>query len=113
MFVRMDNWMHGWVNVGVGCWLVVAWAYGRILHARGHLPIGLRALRHARGPAGLLPTNDQHTHSPNHASNNPSIPPSVRTLAHTSIHPPIHSPTHPFVHPPIYLSTHAFIHPCI
>src|SRR6218665_1939522 len=53
----MDNWMHDWENVGVGCLLVVAWAYRRILHTRGPLPICLRALRHiARGPAGLLVT---------------------------------------------------------
>src|SRR6218665_3882104 len=91
----MDDWMHGWVNVCVGWLLVVAWAYGRLIHARGPLPIGLRALRHARAPTGLLPTNNQHTHSPNHASNFPSIQPSVRTLIHISIHPPIHSPIHP------------------
>src|SRR6218665_1176976 len=94
----MDNRMHGWVNVDVGCLLVVAWAYGRILHARGPLPIGLRALRHARGSAGLLPTHDQHTHihTTMHPIIHPSIPPSVRTLTHTSIHSHIHSPTHPF-----------------
>src|SRR6218665_420083 len=99
MVVRTDDWMHGWVSVGVGCLLVVAWAYGRLIHARGPLPIGLRALRHARGPAGLLPTNNQHTYLPKHASNHPSIQPLVRTLTHTSIYPPIHSPPYPFIHP--------------
>src|SRR6218665_1616510 len=94
--------MHGSGYVGIGCLLLVAWAYGRILHARGPLPIVLRALRHARGPAGLLPTNDQHTHSPNHASNNPFIRASVRTFTHTSIH--------PFIHPPIRSSTNTSTH---
>src|SRR6218665_1857962 len=31
----MDDWMHGLANVGVGCFLVVAWTYGRLIHARG------------------------------------------------------------------------------
>src|SRR6218665_4042045 len=59
-------------------------------HARGPLSIGLRALRHARGPAGPILTSNQHTHSPNHASNHPFIQPYLCTLTHTSIHPPIH-----------------------
>src|SRR6218665_2380222 len=125
----MDDWMHGWLSVGIGCLLAVAWAYGRLLHARGPLPIGLRALRHARGPAGLLPTNDQHTHSPNHASTHPSHHPSahsptllftnpfvhqpIHSSTHTSIHPHTHSPAYPFTHINIHPSIHQSIHPSI
>src|SRR6218665_2912520 len=102
--------MHGWVNVGIGCLLVVAWAYGSILHARGPLPINLRALRHARCPAGLLPTNDQHTHSPNH----PSAQSPTHLFTHPFIHPPIRSSTNTFTHIPIHTHTqpthHSFNH---
>src|SRR6218665_373779 len=117
-----DDWMHGWMKMCVGCLLVVAWDYGRLSHARGPLPIGLRVLRHARGPAGLLLTNNQHTfnqpyiQSSNHPSNHPSIRSSTHplpnhTLLHTSIHPPIQSSTHPFIHQSIRTSIHPTIYP--
>src|SRR6218665_382609 len=104
----MDDRLHGWVNVCVDRLLIVARTYGRLLHARGPLPMGLRALRHARGPAGLLPTNNQYPHSP-----------IMHPIIHQPNHPSIHSPTHPFTHPfiftsihsPIHSSTHPFIHP--
>src|SRR6218665_1797008 len=74
------------------CYLFVSSSSGlrALRHARGPLSIGFRALRHARGPAGPLLTSNQHTHSPNHASNHPFIQPYFCTLTHTSIHPPIH-----------------------
>src|SRR6218665_3124626 len=107
----MDDCMHGWVNLCVDCLLVVAWAYGRFIHARGPLPKGLRDARHARGPAGLLPTNKQHTmsYSPKHASNHPPNHPSERS--NPSSHPPIHSPTNPFMPPSTHIPIHPHTHP--
>src|SRR6218665_4135072 len=106
MVVRTDDWMHGWVSVCVGCLLVVAWAYGRLIHARGPLPKGLRALRHARGPAGPLLTNKQHTFT------QPCIQSSIHLTicpyTHPHIHSHAHSFTHPFIHP---LSVRPLIHP--
>src|SRR6218665_2585683 len=107
----MNNWVHGWVNVCVGCLLAVAWAYGRLSHARGPQPIGLRALRHARGPAGPLLTKKQRTHF-----TQPYIPPPIYSPT-PSIHQHLHSPTHPFIHPSIHphihSPTHSFIYPSI
>jgi len=111
-----DGWLDGWLDAWLGkcvCWLlVVAWAYGRLSHARGPCLKAYGVLRHARDPAGLLPTNNQHTLSTNHASNYPSIQPSVRTLTPTFIHPSIHSLTLLFTHPPSVRSlAHPLIHP--
>src|SRR6218665_1805475 len=74
-------------------------------------PAGPLAWRKARKPIGrglwhglisrklkLLLANSQHTHSPNPASNHPSIRPSIQSLTHTSIHSSIHSFTHPSFH---------------
>jgi len=124
--------MHGWVNVGVCCLLVVAWAYGRLIHARGPLSIGLRALRHARGPAG--PVYQQATNTHIHQTMHPIILRSNPPSSHSPIHPfihlfihylsvyaPIHPPTYlstlipiqPTTHPFTHTSIHSFIHPSI
>src|SRR6218665_370591 len=102
--------MHGLVNVRVGCLLVVARAYGRLSHARGPLPIGLRGFTPRQRPSRST-TNKQPTHTLNQPYIQSSIQPSVRSLTRTSIHPPIHSPTHPFTHSSIH--PHPFIHPPI
>src|SRR6218665_1319493 len=97
----MVGWMIGCI-VGRMCVLIVCSSWGlREINPR-QKPLCLRALRHARGPACLLPTNNQHTHSPNHESNHPSNldQPSVRTLTHIIIYipPPIYPPKHPSTH---------------
>src|SRR6218665_2353793 len=99
----MDDWMHGWVNAGVGCLLV---QFGlREINPRLEalsLPKGLQALHHASGP---LPTKNQHTH----------IHPTMHPIIHPTIHPSVHSPIHtsipPFIPPPIRSFTHIPIHP--
>src|SRR6218665_2607818 len=110
----MDDWMHGWVNVCVGWLLAVAWAYGRLSHARGSLPIGLRGFTPRQRPSRS--TTNEHTtrtHSTNHD-------PIVHPFNHTSVHSPIHSFTHPFIQPPLHSSSirppidpliHPFAHP--
>src|SRR6218665_198566 len=113
-----DDWMHGWVNVYVDCLLVVVWAYGRLIHARGPLPIGLRALRHAEGPAGQLLTNNQRTQSPTmrpiiHPPNHPSAHSPTHPFTHPSAHSPKHPPTYPSTHIPIPPTTHPFLHSSI
>src|SRR6218665_1453181 len=119
----LDDWMHGLVNMCV-CWLFVSTGLGlRDINPRQRpLPIDLRAFRHARGPRGLLLTNNRYSNSARYASNHPSIQVDgrmVRPLTHKSIYPPIHSPTYPFtytstkpsIHSPSHLSTHIPIHP--
>src|SRR6218665_1942331 len=81
-----DVWMHGWLSVCVGCLLVVEM-------------LGLWRGLISRKPKLLLTIN-QHTHSPTHAFNYPSIN-----------HPPVHSPTHPFTHPFIHPPSHSSTHP--
>src|SRR6218665_2711203 len=84
--------------VCVGCLLVVAWAYGRLSHARGHPAYRLTGFTPRQRPSRST-TNKQRTHSTNHASNHPSIShPSVHPLTHRSIHPSIRSSTHPIIH---------------
>src|SRR6218665_1854598 len=122
----MVGWMDDW-NEGVGCFLVVAWAYGRLIHARGPLPTGLRGFTPRQRPSRST-TNKQPTHTfiqpCIHPSNHPSVHPPIHSPIHPhihpfhpSIHPPFHSSTHPFihpsVHPPIRSSTHPFIHPSV
>src|SRR6218665_2241612 len=95
-----DGWLDVWMNVCDDCLLVAAWAYGRLIHARGPLLIGLGVLREDRGPAGLLPTNNQHTYI------HPAMRPIIHPLNHPSAHSPIYPFSHPFIHPPIRSSTH-------
>src|SRR6218665_293901 len=107
----MDDWMHGWVNVCVGWLLAVAWAYGRLSHARGPLPIGLRDFTPRQRPSRSA-TNKQPTHTFNqpcihssiHSTISPYTPPHIHSPT-PSIHPPIHSPI-PSIHP-----LHSFTHP--
>src|SRR6218665_3221087 len=98
--------MNGLVNACIGCLLIVAWAYGRLSHARGLLPISLRAFRPRQRPSRST-TNKQ----PTYTFNQPCIQPSI----HLSNHPSVHSPTHPFphpsIHPPTHPPTHSSIHP--
>src|SRR6218665_4049239 len=116
----MDDWMHGLVNVCVGCLLVVTWAYGTLIHTRGPLPKGLRALRHAIGPTGLKLTNitnNQYTHSVSHASSHSLVqPPAVHSrthpFTHPLTHPLIHLPIHALTHSPLHSPTHPSIHSC-
>src|SRR6218665_1713679 len=96
--------MNGLVNACIGCLLIVAWAYGRLSHARGLLPISLRAFRPRQRPSRST-TNKQ----PTYTFNQPCIQPSI----HLSNHPSVHSPTHPLPHPSIYPFIHPFIHPPI
>src|SRR6218665_3160916 len=102
MVGRLDDWMHDWVNVCVGCLLVAARAYGKLIHARG--------------PA----TNNQPTHTIPQPCTQSPIHTIIRPYTHS--HPftqpfnlqPIHSPIHSLIHlsinPPIYSSTNPFIH---
>src|SRR6218665_639551 len=119
----MDDWMFGLVNVCVGCLLAVAWAYGRLSHARGPLPIGLRGFTPRQRPSRSA-TNKQPTHTFNqpciHSSIHSTICPYTHPHIHSptpSIHPPIHSPTpsihplYPFTHPSIQPIIHSFTHP--
>src|SRR6218665_3141265 len=114
----MDDWMHGLANVGVGCLLAVAWAYGRLIHARG--PTAYRLTGFCPTPEAqqvyYLQTTNTHIHPTMHPTIHPFNHPSVHSPTHPSI-PSIHSPTlsfiHPSVHPPIRSSTHPFIHPSI
>src|SRR6218665_3767670 len=101
----MNDWTHGCVYV---CWLIVSSSMGlREINPRQRPPayIGLRALRHARGPAGLLLTNNQHKY----------IHPTLHPTIHSSNHPFVHSPTHPFTHPSIhtFINTSIHSHPSI
>src|SRR6218665_2744421 len=107
--------MISWMLIGClgecGYWLFVSSSLG--LRKNTPLPIGLRALRHARGPAGLLPTNDQHTHI--HPTLHPIIHPTIRPHTHSYIYSPTHSFTHPSVSPPIHphssiLAIHPYTH---
>src|SRR6218665_3858734 len=70
----------------VGCLLVVAWAYERLIHARGPLD-RLTGFMPRQRPSRST-TNKQ----PIHALSQPCIQSSIN-------HPPINSPTHPFTHP--------------
>src|SRR6218665_2062560 len=103
--------MHGWVNVCVGCLLVVAWAYGRLSYARGPLPIGLRGFKPRQRPSRST-TNKQTTHT----LNQPTMLPIIHPFNHPYVYSPTHSFTQPFIHPPFHsstirLSTHPLIHP--
>jgi len=126
----MHDWMHGWVNAFVGRLLIVAWAYGRLSHARGPTADRLTGFTPLQRPSRST-TNKQPTHTLNQPCTHSSIHPTIRPCTHPhihspilSIHPPyihspyplthlIHSPTHPFIHPCIRSSTHPFTHPSI
>src|SRR6218665_1928722 len=105
----MDDWMHGWVNVCVGWLLVVAWAYGRLIHARG---LCLQAY-------GLYATPEdqqvyyQQTHTFMQPCIESSIYPTIRPYTHPHIHLSTHSFTNPSVHPPRYPPTYSFNQPPI
>src|SRR6218665_3549808 len=102
----MDDWMHGWVNVCISCLLVVAWAYGRLIHARGPTAYRLTGFT-PRQRTSRSTTNKKSTHT----LNQPCIQSSIHPL-HPSIciHPPVHQFKHPCIypssHPPILPSTH-------
>src|SRR6218665_2916788 len=108
--------MHGWGNVGVSCLLVVAWAYGRLIHARGPSAYRLTDVTPRQRP-NRSTTNKQPTPTFTQPRIRSFIQPFARTLTHTSIHPPIYSPNHalihPSMHPLVHLSTYLFIHPSI
>src|SRR6218665_1011435 len=119
--------MHGWVNAFVGRLLVVAWAYGRLSHARGPTANRLTGFTPRQRPSRST-TNKQRTHTFIQSCIQSLNQPYVRTLTHTSIHPThpfthrsIH-PRHPFTHPhlfthpihsPIHSSTHSSTHPYV
>src|SRR6218665_3796435 len=98
----MDDWMLGLVNVCVGCLLVVAWAYGRLSHARGRLPIGLRGFTPRQRPSRSTTYQQPSTHSTNHASNHPSNHLSDHSPPHPSIRPSIHPSILPILQPPVH-----------
>src|SRR6218665_2627189 len=95
--------MHGWVNAGIGCLLVVAWAYGKILHVRGPslLAYGLYATPVAQ-QVYYQQTTNTHIHSTMH--------PIIHPSHHPSAHSPTHLFTHPFIHPPIRSPTNTSTH---
>src|SRR6218665_1983189 len=64
--------------------LVVAWAYGRLIHARGH-------------PADRL-TGFTPRQRPSRATTNTQIRPIMHPITHPSNYTSVHSPTHPFTH---------------
>src|SRR6218665_1617646 len=101
----MDDWMQGLVTVCIGCLLVVAGAYGRLGHARGPLPIGLRGFTPRQRPSRST-TNKQQTHT----FNQPCIQSSIQPYTYPHINSPTHPLIHPTTHPPIHSSTHPFIH---
>src|SRR6218665_3569105 len=104
----IHDWMHGWVNALVGRLLVVAWAYGRLSHARGPTADRLTGFKPRQRPSRSTTNKKQRTHSSNHACNHPSNHTSVHSsTTHPSTH-LIHSPTDPVTHP-IHLFT-PFIH---
>src|SRR6218665_40588 len=84
----------------VGCLLVVAWAYERLIHARGPLD-RLTGFMPRQRPSRST-TNKQ----PIHALSQPCIQSSIT-------HPPINSPTHPFTHPFNHPPIRSPIHPSI
>src|SRR6218665_2239789 len=96
----MVQWMYGWLSVCVGC-LLVGDLLGLWRGVKPRKPIGRGLWRGliSRKPKILLTIN-QHTHSPNHASDGY---PTIRQYTH----PHIHSP--PFIHPPFHSSTHPFL----
>src|SRR6218665_842156 len=117
----MDDWMHGWMNAFVGRLLVVAWAYGRLSHARGPTADRLTGFAPRQRPSRAT-TNKKRTHTLKQPCMQSSIQPYVRTLTHhTSIHPPyalthrISHPLHPFthtIHQPIHsITIHSSTHP--
>src|SRR6218665_802562 len=89
----------------IGYLLVVTWAYGRLSHARGPLPIGLRGFMPRQRPSRST-TNKQ----PTYTFNQPCIQPSIYPTIRPSTHPHFHSPIHPFTHPSIHLSIHSPVH---
>jgi len=106
----MDDWMHGWMNVCVGWLLVVAWAYGRLSHARGPTAYRLTGFTPRQRPSRST-TNKQTTHTFNQPTMHPIIHPfhsTIRPYTHPHIHSPTHSFTNPFIHPP---SVRPLIHP--
>src|SRR6218665_1507584 len=126
----MDDWMHGGVNLGVGCLLVVAWAYGKLIHAR--CPSAYRlTFTQLCIKSSIHRTIRPYTHPPQTSLPHPFIYTPIRSSTHTSIHiypliyPYIyiytHSPTypsnqtpiHPFIYPSIHSSIHPFTHPSI
>src|SRR6218665_2653555 len=96
--------------------LVVAWAYGRLIHARGPTAYRLTGFTPRQRPSRST-TNKRPTHiftqsctQPSiHPASHPSVHSPTHPFTHPFIHPTIHSPTHPFIHSP----THPFIHPSI
>src|SRR6218665_264571 len=95
----MSDWMHGWVNVCLGCLLVVAWAYGRLIHARGPTAYRLTGFTPRQRPNRSTTNNrPTHIHQPCTQS---SIHPSSHPSVHSTTHSPTHLFTHPFIHPPI------------
>src|SRR6218665_2185870 len=109
--------MHGWVNAFVGRLLIVAWAYGRLSHARGPTADRLTGFKPRQRPSRST-TNKKRTHTLKQPCMQSSIQPYIRTLTHpihsltpyihqpiylATIHSPTHPPTHPPIHPPIHL----------
>src|SRR6218665_2631780 len=92
--------MHGWVNAFVGRLLIVAWAYGRLSHARGPTADRLTGFKPRQRPSRST-TNKKRTPTLKQPCIQSSVQPSARPLPrHTSIHLyPIHSPTDPVTNP--------------
>src|SRR6218665_1097906 len=98
--------MHGWVNAFVGRLLIVAWAYGRLSHARGPTADRLTGFKPRQRPSRST-TNKKRTPTLKQPCIQSSIQPYVRTLTrHPSIIPSIYS-----IHLPIQLphSHHLFL----
>src|SRR6218665_3481834 len=113
----MHDRMHGWVNVCAGRLLVVAWAYGRLSHARG--PTADRLTGFYATPEAQQVYYQQTTNTLIHPIMHPITHPSNLTCVHSPTHPfthpihspPIHSPT-PSIRPP-HSFTNSSIHPSI
>src|SRR6218665_1793567 len=96
----IHDWMHSWVNAFVGLLLIVAWAYGRLSHARGPTADRLTGFTPRQRPSRST-TNKRRTHTLKQPCMQSSIQP------YTSVHSPtthpsthlIHSPTDPVTHP--------------
>src|SRR6218665_2750508 len=111
----IHDWMHSWVNAFVGLLLIVAWAYGRLSHARDPTADRLTGVTPRQRPSRST-TNKRQTHTLKQPCMQSSIQPYVCTLTHhTSIHPPhplthrSSHPLHPFTHT-IHLPTHSSNH---